>query len=247
MLHNITGVCSCLVNRVVIVASIVPNVAAVVLYPCCLLDAAAAAAAAAAVCYRRGAQMFRKVHVPLLGLVENMSCFICPKCGHSEAIFGEGGGATTAADLGMELLGQVGGLRQQQQQQWRRQRRHHPASHVLSVTTVKPSFGEGGRATTAADLVKELLGQVGGLSETSTAAIASMQCCRQARARTFASSGAQQGNLEWFRGVSQAGFERVRGPNPAQMLPNFCHSFASVGVTASMSVRHKCRRACGSF
>ena len=57
--------------------------------------------------HRRGAQMFRKVHVPLLGLVENMSCFTCPKCGHSEAIFGEGGGAATAADLGMELLGQV--------------------------------------------------------------------------------------------------------------------------------------------
>lgn len=59
---------------------------------------------------RRGAQMFRKVHVPLLGLVENMSCFTCPKCGHSEAIFGEGGGASTAEDLGMELLGQVGAL-----------------------------------------------------------------------------------------------------------------------------------------
>jgi ATP-binding protein involved in chromosome partitioning len=52
--------------------------------------------------------MFRKVHVPLLGLVENMSCFTCPSCGHSEAIFGEGGGAATAAELGMELLGQVG-------------------------------------------------------------------------------------------------------------------------------------------
>jgi hypothetical protein len=167
--------------------------------------------------------MFRKVHVPLLGLVENMSCFICPKCGHSEAIFGEGGGATTAADLGMELLGQVGGLRQQQQQQWRRQRRQHPASNVLSVTTVKPSFGEGGRATTAADLGKELLGQVGGLSETSTAAVASMQRCRQAR--TFASSGAQQGNLGWFQGVLQAGFGRVSRPkscpNVAQFLPQF--------------------------
>lgn len=51
--------------------------------------------------------MFRKVHVPLLGLVENMSCFTCPQCGHKEAVFGEGGGAVTAADLGMELLGQV--------------------------------------------------------------------------------------------------------------------------------------------
>lgn len=51
--------------------------------------------------------MFRKVHVPLLGLVENMSYYHCPKCGHQDNIFGSGGGATTADDLGMVLLGQV--------------------------------------------------------------------------------------------------------------------------------------------
>lgn len=51
--------------------------------------------------------MFRKVHVPLLGLVENMATYTCPKCGHSEHIFGSGGGAAAAEELGMELLGQV--------------------------------------------------------------------------------------------------------------------------------------------
>eukprot|EP00775_Hariotina_reticulata_P006002 gene6002-6240_t len=56
---------------------------------------------------RRGAQMFRKVHVPLLGLVENMSYYHCPKCGHQDDIFGSGGGVGAADDLGMELLGQV--------------------------------------------------------------------------------------------------------------------------------------------
>jgi len=52
--------------------------------------------------------MFRKVHVPLLGLVENMSYYHCPKCGHEDDIFGSGGGVGAADDLGMDLLGQVG-------------------------------------------------------------------------------------------------------------------------------------------
>lgn len=52
--------------------------------------------------------MFRKVHVPLLGLVENMSYYRCPKCGHEDDIFGSGGGASAADDLAMDLLGQVG-------------------------------------------------------------------------------------------------------------------------------------------
>jgi hypothetical protein len=59
---------------------------------------------------RRGAQMFRKVHVPLLGLVENMSHYCCPNCGHQDTIFGSGGVAAAADDLGVELLGQVGRL-----------------------------------------------------------------------------------------------------------------------------------------
>ena len=51
--------------------------------------------------------MFRQVSVPILGIVENMSWFICGSCGHEAHIFGQGGAARTAADMGMELLGQV--------------------------------------------------------------------------------------------------------------------------------------------
>ena len=45
--------------------------------------------------------------VPLLGLVENMSTYVCPACGHVDQIFGQDGGRRTAADLGVELLAQV--------------------------------------------------------------------------------------------------------------------------------------------
>jgi ATP-binding protein involved in chromosome partitioning len=55
----------------------------------------------------RGLKMFEKVGVAVLGVVENMSTFICPKCGHEEALFGAGGGARLAADCGTVLLGQV--------------------------------------------------------------------------------------------------------------------------------------------
>lgn len=51
--------------------------------------------------------MFRKVHVPLLGLVENMAYYCCPNCGHQDNIFGSGGVAAAAEDLGVPLLGQV--------------------------------------------------------------------------------------------------------------------------------------------
>lgn len=56
---------------------------------------------------RRGAAMFRQTEVPILGLVENMSWFVCHRCGGTSAIFGEGGGARTAAQLGIPLLAQV--------------------------------------------------------------------------------------------------------------------------------------------
>ena len=51
--------------------------------------------------------MFRKLEVRVLGLVENMSGFTCPKCGHEEHIFGDGGGKRTADALGIELLGSI--------------------------------------------------------------------------------------------------------------------------------------------
>ena len=54
---------------------------------------------------RRGLQMFRKVAVPVLGIVENMSTHVCRNCGHEEPLFGSGGGAQMAADYEVELLG----------------------------------------------------------------------------------------------------------------------------------------------
>ena len=56
---------------------------------------------------RRGIAMFRKVDVPILGIVENMSHFICPDCGGAHAIFGQGGAAAEAARLGVAFLGAV--------------------------------------------------------------------------------------------------------------------------------------------
>jgi ATP-binding protein involved in chromosome partitioning len=56
---------------------------------------------------RKGLQMFRKVEVPVLGVVENMSTHVCGKCGHEEAIFGAGGGERLARQYNVELLGQL--------------------------------------------------------------------------------------------------------------------------------------------
>ncbi|XP_064395854.1 iron-sulfur cluster transfer protein NUBPL-like isoform X2 [Halichondria panicea] len=56
---------------------------------------------------RRGAEMFRKVNVPILGVVQNMSAFSCPKCGHRTSIFGEDGAQRMAEELELELLGDV--------------------------------------------------------------------------------------------------------------------------------------------
>ncbi len=56
---------------------------------------------------RRGIAMFRKVDVPILGLVENMSHFVCPDCGKSHAIFGQGGAQAEALRLGVPFLGGI--------------------------------------------------------------------------------------------------------------------------------------------
>lgn len=53
---------------------------------------------------RKGVEMFRKVQIPVLGVVENMAVHICSNCGHAEHLFGEGGGARLAAEYGVELL-----------------------------------------------------------------------------------------------------------------------------------------------
>jgi len=54
---------------------------------------------------RRGLQMFEKVSVPVLGIVENMSLHVCSRCGHREPLFGEGGGHRMAEQYGVPLLG----------------------------------------------------------------------------------------------------------------------------------------------
>jgi ATP-binding protein involved in chromosome partitioning len=55
----------------------------------------------------RGAKMFQRVAVPVLGIIENMSYFVCPHCGDKTAIFGSGGGKRLAEELGVPLLGEI--------------------------------------------------------------------------------------------------------------------------------------------
>ena len=55
----------------------------------------------------RGAKMFQRVGVPVLGIVENMSWFECPHCGKPTALFGSGGGERLATELELPLLGQI--------------------------------------------------------------------------------------------------------------------------------------------
>jgi ATP-binding protein involved in chromosome partitioning len=54
---------------------------------------------------RRGLNMFKRVEVPVLGIVENMSIHICSNCGHEEHIFGEGGGQRMADQYDVDFLG----------------------------------------------------------------------------------------------------------------------------------------------
>ena len=56
---------------------------------------------------RKGLKMFEKVAVPVLGVVENMSVHVCGNCGHTEHIFGIGGGSRMAAQFGVRLLGEL--------------------------------------------------------------------------------------------------------------------------------------------
>lgn len=56
---------------------------------------------------RKGLNMFHKVGVPVLGIVENMSYFICPSCGDTSHIFGHGGAETEAQRLGLPFLGKI--------------------------------------------------------------------------------------------------------------------------------------------
>ena len=56
---------------------------------------------------RKGLNMFRKVDVPVLGIVENMSYFLCPHCGERSDIFTHGGARAAAAEMGVDFLGEI--------------------------------------------------------------------------------------------------------------------------------------------
>ena len=56
---------------------------------------------------RKGLNMFRKVDVPVLGIIENMSYYLCPSCGHRAEIFGHGGAKREAERLGVDFLGEL--------------------------------------------------------------------------------------------------------------------------------------------
>lgn len=56
---------------------------------------------------RKGLEMFRKVAVPILGIVENMSYYVCPSCGHRADIFGHGGARLEATKMGVPFLGEI--------------------------------------------------------------------------------------------------------------------------------------------
>ena len=56
---------------------------------------------------RKGLNMFRKVEVPILGVIENMSYYVCPKCGNRDDIFDHGGAHRTADELGAPFLGEI--------------------------------------------------------------------------------------------------------------------------------------------
>lgn len=56
---------------------------------------------------QKGIEMFTKVSIPCLGVIENMSTYVCPKCGNEEAIFGSGGGEKVATDYAVPFLGRL--------------------------------------------------------------------------------------------------------------------------------------------
>ncbi len=56
---------------------------------------------------RRAVAMYKKLNIPTLGVIENMSYFVCPECQHESDIFGNGGGEAMATSLGVPFLGRV--------------------------------------------------------------------------------------------------------------------------------------------
>lgn len=56
---------------------------------------------------RKGIMMFEQVKMPIFGIIENMSYYLCPECGHRDEVFDHGGGQAAATELGLEFLGEI--------------------------------------------------------------------------------------------------------------------------------------------
>jgi ATP-binding protein involved in chromosome partitioning len=56
---------------------------------------------------RRAIAMYKKLNIPPLGVIENMSYFVCPNCSHEADIFGHGGGEQMAAEIGIPFVGRI--------------------------------------------------------------------------------------------------------------------------------------------
>jgi ATP-binding protein involved in chromosome partitioning len=56
---------------------------------------------------RRAVRMYEQLNVPCIGIIENMSYYLCPKCGHRDELFDHGGARSAAADLGVPFLGEI--------------------------------------------------------------------------------------------------------------------------------------------
>jgi ATP-binding protein involved in chromosome partitioning len=55
----------------------------------------------------KGIAMFEKVEIPILGIIENMSYYKCPACGHHDEIFSHGGGKRLAQEVGTDFFGEI--------------------------------------------------------------------------------------------------------------------------------------------
>ena len=100
---------------------------------------------------RKALRMFEKVEVPVLGVIENMAVHVCSNCGHSEHLFGEGGGQRMATQYGVALLGSLPlelGIRE------------HGDAGVPIVTAEPQSAASHAYRATARRLAAELAGRI---------------------------------------------------------------------------------------
>ena len=101
---------------------------------------------------RRAVRMYQKLNVPPLGLIENMSHFVCPTCQTESDIFGKGGGETLAADMGDSISRPHSDLRADP----RRRRYRRPDRRRRAEVTRRTKLPNGRRTARRADLDREL-------------------------------------------------------------------------------------------